>query len=349
MMRFLSKVWSIIKAITEGLGSNTRLSKRLVGYLQVLLFCYFFFTFSYSSWTGNKKLTFLDESYLIKGSTMFMILPMLIILFLEFLNLYFAVTETKERKEIRYTDEQKLLNVKRKYLDAILEQLKLDVDKDLKKYLENGEIDRANEAIKDKIDALNALVDTVKGDNSKVLRGTEISSIDSFYDSTNSRVRGEIRRITYNSSVNMLIGVVASVAAVWLLVSTIQEHKVELMEIVPRATVSLLIEAFAFFFFSQYRKQQEEIKYWNNEKTNLDLKIFAFSIALEDSEIGTKEYMQNLINALIQTDRNIFSGDVAKVEEKKNVDGGGVADDVLKKVKEVGELLEKSKGLVGGK
>ena len=248
-------------------------------------------------------------------------------------------------------DEQRLWIVKRRYLDSILEQLKLEVDKDLKKYLENGEIDRANEAIKDKIDALNALVDTVKGDNSKLLRGTDISTIDSFYDSTNSRIRGEIQRIRANSTVNMWIGVGASVAAIGLLVSTIQEHRVELMEIVPRATVSLLIEAFAFFFFSQYRKQQEEIKYWNNEKTNLDLKIFALSIALEDSEVGTKEYMRNLVSTLIQTDRNVFGGDVVKKEEKveeKKVDSG-VFDDVLKKVKEVGEIVEKNKNMFGGK
>lgn len=263
--------------------------------------------------------------------------------------LTFAAIFSPRPKNSFESDEQKLLNVKRKYLDSILEQLKLEVDKDLKKCLEESDIDGANYLIKEKIDALNGLVDTVKGDDSKVLRGTDISTIANFYDSTNDRIQGEIRRIRSNSSVNMLIGVGASVAAIGLLVSTIQEHKVELMEIVPRATVSILIEAFAFFFFSQYRKQQEEIKYWNNEKTNLDLKIFALSIAIEDEEIGTKEYMRNLISTLIQTDRNVFGADVPKKEEKveeKKVDGGGV-DDVFKRLKEVGELVDKNKGLFG--
>jgi hypothetical protein len=288
-----------------------------------------------------------DIKVIILG-TFAMLLPtaaILLFVFFYYRRLTNAITDFQKEQ----TDEQKLLNVKRKYLDSILEQLKLEVDEDLKKCLEDSDIDGANDLIKDKIDALNALVDTVKGDDTKVLRGTDISTIANFYDSTDNRIQGEIKRIKDNASVNMQIGVGASIIAIGILLYTILEHKIELMEIIPRATVSLLIEAFAFFFFSQYRKQQEEIKYWNNEKTNLDLKIFALSIAIEDDEVGTKEYMRNLIDTLIQTDRNIFSGEVdkkqEKVEEKKG--DGGAVDDVLKKVKEFGELVEKNKNLFG--
>ena len=253
--------------------------------------------------------------------------------------------KSNEEQEKNYTDEQKLLNVKRKYLDNILAKLKLDIDKDLLKSLESGEIEEANSQIEDKINALNKLVETVKGNNAKVLRGTDISSIANLYDSTNSRIKEEINRIRSNSSLNMWIGVIASISAIGLLVSTIQEHEKDLIILIPRATVSILIEAFAFFFFNQYRKQQEEIKYWNNEKTNLDLKIFALSLAIDDEEIGTKDYMRDLITTLIQSNRNIFgSATPAETKEEKPkepTEDKKLLEDVISKIKDLTDFLPK--------
>jgi hypothetical protein len=253
-----------------------------------------------------------------------------------------------------YTDEQKLLNVKRKFLDQILEKLKLEIDKDLLQSLDNGDIEEANSHIEDKINALNKLVETVKGNNAKVLRGTDISTVSNLYDSTNNRIKEEISRIRGNSSLNMWIGVIASVSAIVLLVTTIQEHEKDLMILIPRATVSILIEAFAFFFFSQYRKQQEEIKYWNNEKTNLDLKIFALSLAIDDEEIGTKDYMRNLITTLIQSNRNIFGSTPGEIKDEKSkeekpkepTEDKTIITEIFSKAKDLTELIAKNKDLL---
>lgn len=187
-------------------------------------------------------------------------------------------------------------------------------------------------------------METVKGDNTKSLRGTEISSVSEFYESTSLRIRNEISRIGLNANTNMLIGVLASITAIYLLVTSIQNHKIELLEIIPRATISILIEAFAFFFFSQYRKQQEEIKYWNNEKTNLDLKIFTLSIAIDDNNIGTVEFMQNIISNLMKTERNGFgiiqSSENTKEEKPKdNLDDKKLLEDLISKVKALSDLL----------
>ncbi|WP_259015549.1 hypothetical protein [Emticicia fluvialis] len=250
---------------------------------------------------------------------------------------------SKNTNEITLSDEKRLFDKKREYLDAILNTLKLNIDKDLQKSLESGDVEEANNLIEDKISALNKLVQTVKGDNSKSLRGTEISSVSEFYDSTSLRIRREINRIQNNAYGNIVIGVVASAFAIYVLYQTIQVHKIELIEIIPRATISILIEAFAFFFFSQYRKQQEEIKYWNNEKTNLDLKIFALSIAIDDEEIGTKDYMRSLITDFIKTERNFFGiaqiKDTKEEKQRETIDDKKLSDQVFSKIKELADLL----------
>lgn len=265
--------------------------------------------------------------------------------YLAFISIIFSYFFKKvlEKEVLVLSDEQRLIKAKRKFLNSILETLKLEINEDLKVSLENGEIEEANELIEDKINALNKLVETVTGTNTKSLRGTDISSVSAFYESTNSRIRTEIERIKLNANINMIIGVGASIVAIYLLYSTIQNHKIELLEIIPRATISILIEAFAFFFFSQYRKQQEEIKYWNNEKTNLDIKIFALSIAIDDEEIGTKDYMRNLITDLIKTERNIFGTTTQPKEEKpkEGPDDKKLYEDLISKIKDLAELLPK--------
>ena len=256
----------------------------------------------------------------------------------------------KNASNLRLSDQQRLEQKKKQYLDSILEILKLDVDNDLKKALEKGDIYTANSEIESKIKALNQLVETVNGNNAKSLRGTEISSVTEFYESTNSRIRSEIERQSFNAKVMMAIGIIAVLLAIGVLVITIFNFKsndilidntLSLIQIAPRITFSILIGSFAFFFFNQFHKGQNEIKYWNNEKTNLDLKLFALSIAMDDVEIGTKDFMRNLIIDLIKTERNLF-GSSSNIKEEVTKDDKNTGNDLIDKVK---DLTEKMKDL----
>ena len=324
------------------------MKKQLDSYLQIV--SRYKVSFTYLSFV-LALLIYIGKYYEINKMTIFLALIFVIGTIALYINLLDFKITTNDSQEEKQTDEQKLLNVKRKFLDDILEKLKLEIDKELSDSLESGEIEEANRQIEDKINSLNKLVETVKGNNAKVLRGTDISSIANLYDSTNNRIKEEIKRISNNSTQNMLIGLIASTAAIGLLVSTIQQHEINLMIIIPRATVSILIEAFAFFFFSQYRKQQEEIKYWNNEKTNLDLKIFALSLAIDDEEIGTKDYMRNLITTLIQSNRNIFGstplqGETKEEKPKEPTKDKSIISEIFTKAKDLTELISKNKDLL---
>lgn len=270
------------------------------------------------------------------------------------ITLSFYIRYTFEMKKnasnLRLSDEQRLLQKKKQYLSSILEILKLDVDNDLKKLLEKGDIDSANSEIEGKIKALTQLIETVNGNNTKSLRGTDISSISEFYESTNTRIRTEIARQGSSAKVMLSIGILAIVVVITVLVTTIfnfstykfiPENTLTLLQIAPRITFSILISSFAFFFFNQFHKGQNEIKYWNNEKTNLDLKIFALSIAIDDKKVGTTDFMRNLINDLIKTERNIF-GTSSNLKEEQPKEDKNTGNDLIDKVK---DLTEKVKDL----
>lgn len=144
------------------------------------------------------------------------------------------------------SDINRISNVKRKFLDNILETLSLSIDSKLEEQLKNGKIEDANDSITDKIEALNKLIETVKGDNSKSLRGTDISTVSEFYESTSLRIKSEIERIRLNSSVNLVIGITLTIIAIGVLSISLINHDLKVNEIVPRVTLSVLIEAFSF-------------------------------------------------------------------------------------------------------
>ena len=301
---------------------------------------------------GIKELLNFFLPLLIKDISLLEIAIWIMLLLIISLTIYIIVKYKVKTflTDTKLSDEQRLLQKKRQYLDSILLTLKLDVDNDLKELLEKGDIDSANSKIEGKIKALNQLVETVNGNNTKSLRGTEISSISEFYESTNTRIRTEIARQGSSAKIMLSIGIFAIIVVIVVLVTTIfnfseskfiPENTLSLLQIAPRITFSILIGSFAFFFFNQFRKGQNEIKYWNNEKTNLDLKIYALSIAIDDKKVGTTDFMRNLITDLIKTERNIF-GTTPNLKEEQPKEDKSIVNDLTEKVK---DLTEKMKDL----
>ena len=69
----------------------------------------------------------------------------------------------------------------------------------------------------------------------------------------------------------------------------------------PRTTFVVLIELFAFFFLNLYRVSLSEIKYFQNELTNIESRILAMDAALflDDSKA-----LGEIATALSRTERN---------------------------------------------
>lgn len=89
-----------------------------------------------------------------------------------------------------------------------------------------------------------------------------------------------------------------------------------LIYFIPRITLTLLIEVFSYFFLNLYKRNLEDIKYFQNEVTNLESKYLAILYAFENNNGQVKA---KVIENLMETERNfILRKDETTIELEKN-------------------------------
>lgn len=102
---------------------------------------------------------------------------------------------------------------------------------------------------------------------------------------------------------------------------------------VPRLSVVILVETFAFFFLRLYRTTLAEIKYFQNEITNVEMKGMAIHCARHDIE---RDVMSKIAEALASTERNriLEKGQTTVDLERARLDSKG-AMEALKTAQEI--------------
>ncbi len=74
-----------------------------------------------------------------------------------------------------------------------------------------------------------------------------------------------------------------------------------LIHFIPRLTFVLLIELFAYFFLKLYKSSLSEIKYFQNEITNIEAKHLALRAAFL---AGSVTLSNKVISSFVDTERN---------------------------------------------
>lgn len=242
------------------------------------------------------------------------------------------------------SDNSKLLKIKNNYYQQIIDKISLSIDSELEKVLNKEDFDEAEDLITNKIDAFNNILEIFTGKQTGVLKGTDISSVATFYESTTSRIDNEIDRQKTLSWLNLFVGLITTFFAVVFLIFNLSDDSFTLEKLIPRLSISLLIEIFSFYFLNLYKKNQEEIKFWNNEKTNLDIKLFALGMSADNEEIAEKDFMQNLILELLKTERNnLLKKDDTTVEiEKAKLENLGF-DNFINKFSQMFDVINSKK------
>ncbi|VVQ23337.1 hypothetical protein PS925_05294 [Pseudomonas fluorescens] len=153
-----------------------------------------------------------------------------------------------------------------------------------------------------------------------ILRGiqTEISKklesdlgndalISQFGDCTR-RLKLEIDSLGRRGNLNLGLGAITTLAGVLLLgASVFSELTVTkdwwgfVSHFAPRLTLVILIELFAYFFLSLYKASLSEIKFFQNELTNIESKQIALRAAMSLSDPIA---ITNILNKLADTERN---------------------------------------------
>ncbi|QXE91274.1 hypothetical protein KP001_01655 [Geomonas subterranea] len=93
-----------------------------------------------------------------------------------------------------------------------------------------------------------------------------------------------------------------------------------------RISIIFIIELFAFFFMRIYKSSIDDIKYFQNEITNIDLKLIGIEMALK---LGNKESINKSIDTAINTERNFK---LAKGESTVELEKGNQETNFLKGV-----------------
>lgn len=147
-------------------------------------------------------------------------------------------------------------------------------------------------------------------------------SFDEQFVFTRQRLGQEIQALAKRGNLNLILGISTTITGLVVLgyavfappsLNTAAEI---LAYFVPRVSLVLLIEVFAYFFLKLYKQSLGEIKYFQNEITNVEAKNLALQVALraDDSALRSK-----VAEALAATERNfILSKDQTTVDLERD-------------------------------
>lgn len=163
-------------------------------------------------------------------------------------------------------------------------------------------------------------IDTLYGE--KAIAESRHKNLQEDFENLSYRINGEIIRLRKSANLNLVIGTVTTALAIFALGYEVFKSEFEVTDTVkllthylPRLSLIIFIEIFAFFFLKLYKATLSDIKYFNNEKTNIDFKLIALKTALNN---GDSEIVKNMLQELIKTERNFkLSKDESTVELEK--------------------------------
>ncbi|NNB60881.1 hypothetical protein HBN67_20575 [Pseudomonas fragi] len=169
--------------------------------------------------------------------------------------------------------------------------------------------------------------------------------VDHGFELSRERLLKEIDSLGRRGSLNLGIGGAVTMIGLILLGMTVFYEVSDVKDLLgmashylPRLSLIILIEIFAYFFLSLYKAGLSEIKYFQNELTNLEAKQLALQAALETNESAA---ISSVISKLSETERNhILNKDQttielekAKLESESKVAFGKFVTDFFQKVK----------------
>lgn len=121
------------------------------------------------------------------------------------------------------------------------------------------------------------------------------------------RLSREITDLARRGNVNLVLGMGTTVFGLYFLGSAVLNSPAALsgtdlvMHFIPRLSFAVVIEVFAYFFLRLYKESLGEIKYFQNELTNLESRAIATQIAWQTND---SELLKQLALTLASTERN---------------------------------------------
>ena len=154
----------------------------------------------------------------------------------------------------------------------------------------------------------NAFKETLEKIKREVSNSNHLKEIDSVYSRTLERLYSEISALSRRGNLNLSLGIFTTIIGLGILgyfvleIDSIPEDKMAFIaHFIPRLSLVILIEVFAYFFLKLYKSSLSEIKYFQNEMTNAEAKLVAIKCSIMTSDADSTAHV---IKALSNTERN---------------------------------------------
>ncbi|MFI8980461.1 hypothetical protein [Ectopseudomonas khazarica] len=143
--------------------------------------------------------------------------------------------------------------------------------------------------------------------SARIEASSKYKQLEGIFLETSSRLKAEVESQSSRGNINLFLGIITTLAGISVLgysVLTAPDVRdgVELAShFIPRLSLVLIIEIFSYFFLRLYKQSLDEIKYFQNEITNVESRYLGLRLACE---MSIEEGVANTVNQLISTERN---------------------------------------------
>ncbi len=168
------------------------------------------------------------------------------------------------------------------------------------------------------------------------------------FERIQDRINSEINSLNRKSNVNLGIGVTTTFAAILILFyanyimvdKEFTDWQQFFFFFIPKVSIAIFLEIFSFYFLAIYKANLNEIKYYQNELSDIDFKNMVYQSALLTENYNVEE----LGNKLITSNRNsILKGDELTIDLKRTQVENELLKDFLNKMPNVNELFKTEK------
>lgn len=295
--------------------------------LLIISLSYFFFKDDLI-FSSLKIAELLSQSIVFKMILIFAAISVFIIVTLSFLE---STSTSQKRKnlidlyKIRVELKKDFDNLESNILSS---QINL-TDEERKSFLKSLELKFESEAYEEYYNKL----------NSKISENIYSLNFEEKTESMLQRLETERQSLSKRGNFNLTIGMTLSIIGLTVfgvvLLNSPQYKDIESLFIntLPKTLFVLLIELFSYFFLNLYKNSLDEIKYYQNEITNLESKHLALRVA---KSMNNHKMMSIILEELVKTERNfILEKDQTTIElEKKRVDSTN-SNNTLQTVKDI--------------
>ncbi|MGN6177933.1 MAG: hypothetical protein ACTHNW_02065 [Mucilaginibacter sp.] len=160
----------------------------------------------------------------------------------------------------------------------------------------------------------------------QIIEHNRLDQLSQDFENINERISFEIQRLNKSANVNLIFGSVTTLIAIGFLAYEVLYKEINFTELIPllshyipRIAIVIFVEIFAFFFLKIYKTNLTDIKYFHNEKTNIDLKFVAIKAAIITKN---ETIIEMTIREFATTERNfVLKKDESTIElEKEKID-----------------------------